>query len=347
MAEVGDSQQEDIKPTIEEDDDLYADPLDTAGVQKALDTGAKAAAAEATKDEGFKFAPQAPAAEAPAAAVPPPPQPISRDPPTRWASRVPTTSPKFDLLRYANKLLKSNHQLIQFVYKCEFRGKGGEFLVKEGGYNANFRKSYDVARNPHGRIQPVFGLLRLVFPSNKNPETHHIVPYLMTGTEATPTVWFLEQYDTTFWWLYKNPDWHKAVADSMFKGAVGVRAYVEAADKITNGNRIKYRDIPGITGNSVDLQKTSRNESAETCVPWSLVILKYLLNPQSIGLDSSLRITNLATANPADFNTMYEVLYRNRDDMLKWVQGLIYHYGGKRRTRRRRQTRRKTKRSRK
>jgi hypothetical protein len=169
----------------------------------------------------------------------------------------------------------------------------------------------------------------------------------MTGTEATPTVWFLEQYDTTFWWLYKNPDWHKAVADSMFKGAVGVRAYVEAADKITNGNRIKYRDIPGITGNSVDLQKTSRNESAETCVPWSLVILKYLLNPQSIGLDSSLRITNLATANPADFNTMYEVLYRNRDDMLKWVQGLIYHYGGKRRTRRRRQTRRKTKRSRK
>jgi hypothetical protein len=339
--EIGDSQQADIKPTVEEEDNdgLYDVPPDTAA--KVTDT-------EAKKDEGFKFktqapAAEAPAAEAPAAAVPPPPQPISRDPPTRWASRVPTTSPKFDLLRYANKLLKSNHQLIQFVYKCEFRGNGGEFLVKEDGYNANFRKSYDLARNPHGRIQPVFGLLRLVLPSG----AHHIVPYLMTGTEATPTVWFLEQYDTTFWWLYKNPDWHKAVADSMFKGAVGVRAYVEAADKITNGNRIKYTDIPGITGNSVDLQKTTENKSAETCVPWSLVILKYLLNPQSIGLDSSLRITNLATANPADFNTMYEVLYRKRDDMLKWVQGVIYHYGGKRRTRRRRQTRRKTKRSRK
>ncbi len=323
---IGDSQQADIKPTVEEEenDDLYAVPLDTAA--KVTDT-------EAKKDENFKFEekPQAPVAAAP------------QDPPTRWTSRVPTTSPRFELLKYANKLVKTDNQLIQFIYKCEFRGKGGEFLVQEDGTNSSFLKSYNAAIKPRGRFQPVFGLLRMVLPSG----AHHIVPYLINGTEHTPTIWFLEQYDTTFWWLYKNPDWYKTVANNMIKDAVGVRAYVAAADKITKDKRIKYRDIPDITGNSVDLQKDSTGTSAETCVPWALVILKYLVEPGSVGLDGKLRIRNLGEVTQDDFNTMYEVLNRNRDDMLKWVRGIIRHQGGKRRTRRRRQTRRKTKRSRK
>ena len=183
----------------------------------------------------------------------------------------------------------------------------------------------------------------MVLPSG----AHHIVPYLINGTGHTPTIWFLEQYDTTFWWLYKNPDWYKTVANNMIKDAVGVRAYVAAADKITNNKRIKYRDIPDITGNSVDLQKDSSDTSAETCVPWALVILKYLVEPGSVGLDGKLRIRNLGEVTQDDFNTMYEVLNINRDYMLMWVRGTIHHKGGKRRTRRRRQTRRKTKRSRK
>ena len=333
--EIGDSQQADIKPTVEEEenDGLYDVPPDTAA--KVTDT-------EAKKDENFKFEekPQAPVAAAPVAAAP---QRFAR-PPTRWTSRVPTTSPRFDLLRYANKLVKTDNQLIQFVYKCEFRGNGGEFLVQEDGTNSSFLTQYNTAIKPRGRFQPVFGLLRMVLPSG----AHHIVPYLINGTgHTTPTIWFLEQYDTTFWWLYKNPGWYTTVANNMIKDAVGVRAYVAAADKITKDKRIKYRDIPDITGNSVDLQKDSTGTSAETCVPWALVILKYLVEPGSVGLDGDLRIRNLGEVTQDDFNTMYEVLNRNRDDMLKWVRGIIRHQGGKRRTRRRRQTRRKTKRSRK
>lgn len=327
--EIGDSQQDNIKPTVEEEenDDLYDVPPDTAA--KVTDT-------EAKKDENFKFEekPQAPVAAAP--------QSFDR-PPTRWSSRVPTTSPKFELLKYANKLVKTDNQLIQFVYKCEFRGKGGEILVPEDGTNSSFLTRYNTAINPRGRFQPVFGLLRMVLPSG----AHHIVPYLINGTGHTPTIWFLEQYDTTFWWLYKNPDWYKTVANNMIKDAVGVRAYVAAADKITKDKRIKYRDIPDITGNSVDLQKDSSDTSAETCVPWALVILKYLVEPRSIGLDGDLKIRNLGGVTQDDFNTMYEVLNINRDYMLMWVRGTIHHKGGKRRTRRRRQTRRKTKRSRK
>lgn len=181
----------------------------------------------------------------------------------------------------------------------------------------------------------------MVLPSG----AHHIVPYLINNNpEGNTTIWFLEQYDTTFWWLYKNPDWYITVATRMVGGAVGIRAYVEAADKITKGKRIKYRDIPDITGNSVDLQKDSSGKSAETCVFLALILLKYILDPATIGMNHAEPIS-LEEANQEKLNQMYADVNDARDDITKWVQGRIA--GGKRRTRRRRQTRRKTKRSRK
>ena len=325
--EIGDSQQADIKPPVDLE---FGEPVHN---EEAL--GVALEKFEISEEKRIKLSP-------PLA----PPKFIR---PSRYfllRGRVPSTSPRFDLIKYANKVIGSDRreQFIDSVYICKFSGEGGAVLEPEDPRDrANFGRTYHRARNgrPGKEGRPVFGLLRMVLPSG----AHHIVPYLINNNpEGNTTIWLLEQYDTTFWWLYKNPDWYKTVATRMVGGAVGIRAYVEAADKITKGKRIKYRDIPDITGNSVDLQKDSSGKSAETCVFLALILLKYILDPATIGMNHAEPIS-LEGANQEKLNQMYADVNDARDDITKWVQGRIA--GGKRRTRRRRQTRRKTKRSRK
>ena len=76
-----------------------------------------------------------------------------------------------------------------------------------------------------------------------------------------------------------------------------------------------------------------------------MVILKYIMDPKSVGVDNPK--LSLETLKQEDFNEMYRKLNAIRDTVLMWVQDTVR--GGKRRKthRRRRQTRRKTKRSRK
>jgi hypothetical protein len=274
--------------------------------------------------------------------------------------RFPFTSEKFDLVRYANKVLYGYSRIyVGYIFKCVFvcndkRGYATHFryltpkdmLDKD---NSGYTKRFEEVRK-EGR--PVFGLLRLVWPSPTQKEIHHIIPYFVNGSKDKPTIWFLEQYDTTFWWLFnkneENPDvaprnWHNVVGKAMIGEGTYIRAYVGAAAKLSEKRTYKDGVAKGLEGYAMDLQRYGE-ESAETCVPWSMVMLKYIADPKTIGVDKPQ--LHLETMGQVEFDEMYKILNGRRDTVLKWVEGTVA--GGKRRTRRRRrQTRRKTKRSRK
>lgn len=262
-------------------------------------------------------------------------------------NRIPFTSEKFDLVSYAGKVLRGSSRLyVRYIFKCEFVSTDGSKLATDfkdrwQGENVGYQEKLREIRGP------AFGLIRLVWPSSEG-QVHHIIPYLVNGPPEGKTIWFLEQYDTTFWWLFNERvrQWHEVVGEAMLgKGHNYIRAYVPAASAISGGDRIKYTSgvAKGLQGYAMDLQKSNKGKSAETCVPWSMVILKYIMDPITIGVKEPQLV--LETVKQEDFNKMYRILNDKRDDILMWVQGTIA--GGKRRTRRRRQTRRKTKRSRK
>lgn len=270
-----------------------------------------------------------------------------REPPRKFLTRnrIPFTSEKFDLVGYASKVLRGSSLIyVRHIFKCEFVSTAAGTDFKERWQDANVGYQ-DKLRQILPR--PAIGLIRLVWPSAEG-QVHHIIPYLVNGPPERKTIWFLEQYDTTFWWLFNENvrKWHEVVGEAMIgPGNNYIRAYVPAASAISGGTQIKYTSgvAKGLQGYAMDLQKTKEGISAETCVPWSMVILKYIMDPKTIGVDEPQLV--LETVNQEDFNKMYETLNNKRDDVLTWVQGTIA--GGKRRTRRRRQTRRKTKRSRK
>jgi len=273
-----------------------------------------------------------------------------REPPRKFLTRnrIPFTSEKFDLVSYAGNVLRGSSRLyVRYIFKCEFVSTDGSKLAtdfKDQWQDANVGYQEKLHEIPG----PAFGLIRLVWPSSKG-QVHHIIPYLVNGPPEGKTIWFLEQYDTTFWWLFNERvgKWHEVVGEAMIgKGHNYIRAYLPAASAISGGKHIKYASggAKGLQGYDMDLQKSNKGKSAETCVPWSMVILKYIMDPITIGVKEPQLA--LETVKQEDFNKMYRILNDNRDDVLTWVQGTIA--GGKRRThRRRRQTRRKTKRSRK
>lgn len=286
-------------------------------------------------------------------------------------NRIPFTSEKFNLVGYASKVLYGAEQIyVPYTFRCDFvckdkrgyatRGYATHFLTTDSHPTPEAMLKEDNSEYPgilkkvrkEGR--PVFGLLRLVWPSPTHKEIHHIIPYFVNGPKAKPTIWFLEQYDTTFWWLFngnkENPNvaprnWHNVVGKAMIGEGKYIRAYVEAAAKL--GEKRTYKDgvAVGLEGYLTDLQRSSKGVSAETCVPWSMVILKYLMDPKTIGVDKPR--LDLETTGQDKFDEMYGILNDKRDSVLMWVQGTVA--GGKRRTRRRRrrQTGRKSKRSRK
>ena len=325
--------------------------------------------------------------------APPPAPPVTgvkryREEPRKFLTRnrIPFTSEKFDLVRYVEKVLRGSSQIyVPYIFRCEFVCNDGtgyptDFKKGPGAYSHNgkeFDELYKYADALEGyndklykirgfELKPAFGLIRLVWPSPKGP-VHHIIPYLVnTQPGATPdkpvqTIWFLEQYDTTFWWLFNKGvrDWHNELGEAMIgQGHSYIRAYNDAAaevalaEAIATGKdrsklQIEYTQgaIKDIKGYAMDLQRSSNGTSAETCVPWSMVILKYIMDPLTIGVKGHQ--LDPKTANQENFNEMYQILNAKRDDVLKWVMGTIS--GGNRRKthRRRRQTRRKTKRSRK
>ena len=303
------------------------------------------------------------------------PRPSPRKFLTRPAKgRVPFTSDKFDIVGYVNKVLDGTSQIyVQYILRCEFvckddTGYPTDFKEGPGAPFVNekeFETLYEYADavkgyhdeldslDPRG-VKPAIGLIRLVWPSPAKDGTlvHHIIPYFMNnaGPDGKRTIWFLEQYDTTFWWLFNERvrNWHIVLGQAMIgEGHNYIRAYVPAADAISRGKKIKYASgvAKDFTGYAMDLQRGSNGKSSETCVPWSMVILKYITNPKSVGVDKDQLV--LETLKQEDFNEMYRILNAGRDTVLMWVQDTVR--GGKRRKthRRRRQTRRKTKRSRK
>jgi len=262
-------------------------------------------------------------------------------------NRIPFTSEKFNLVHYAGTVLGSSRLYVRYIFRCEFVSTDGSKLATDfkdewQGANVGYQEKL------HEIPGPAFGLIRLVWPSSEG-QVHHIIPYLVNGPPEGKTIWFLEQYDTTFWWLFNERvrKWHEVVGEAMIgKGHNYIRAYIPAASAISGGKHITYASgvAKGLQGYDMDLQKSNTGESAETCVPWSMVILKYIMDPTTIGVKEPQLV--LETVKQEDFNKMYRILNDKRDDILMWVQGTIA--GGKRRThRRRRQTRRKTKRSRK
>lgn len=264
-------------------------------------------------------------------------------------NRIPFTSSKFKLLDYANIVLGYPPQFVRYVYRCTFSVGDDNFARElEADDNDGFAAALTTARtNEDGTIRPAFGVLRTVFPPGESKRTNHIIPYLInnTGPEGKPTIWFLEQYDTTFWWLFNIPNWHEVVGARMIgPGNNYIRAYIEGAKEVGGNKRISFGTRKG--GYSLDLQRNSKGISAKSCVPWSMVILKYLLNSKSVGVTHYFK-TDLAQIGQKELTKMYERLNDERNEILNWVQGKIHFGGGKRRTRRRRQTRRKTKRSRK
>ena len=305
---------------------------------------------------------------------------IYTEPPRKFLTRpakgrVPFTSDKFDIATYVSGVLKgSSHIYVPQIFRCEFvcnDGTGYPTDFKDGldAYaNGVYADKLDKIRIPegakfdawgryHGPFNPAFGLIRLVWPSPKGP-VHHIIPYLVNTQpgakpgELVPTIWFLEQYDTTFWWLFNERvrNWHNELGEAMIgQGHSYIRAYVPAAEVISGKKQITYTKgvAKGLAGYDIDLQRGSNGISSETCVPWSMVILKYIMDPKSVGVDNPK--LSLDTLKQEDFNEMYRTLNSdaNRDTVLGWVQDTVR--GGKRRKthRRRRQTRRKTKRSRK
>lgn len=305
---------------------------------------------------------------------PPPAPPVTgvkryREEPRKFLTRnrIPFTSEKFDLVRYVEKVLRGSSQIyVPYTFRCEFIATKGSTLPTNfaddwNGVNIGYHLKLNVILGADGS-RPAFGLLRLVWPSSNGKKVHHIIPYLINnaGPDDNSTIWFLEQYDTTFWWLCNKGirDWHKVVGRAMIGDGNYIRAYNDAAaevalvEAIATGKdrsklQIEYTQgaIKDIKGYAMDLQRSSNGTSAETCVPWSMVILKYIMDPLTIGVKGHQ--LDPKTANQENFNEMYQILNAKRDDVLKWVMGTIS--GGNRRKthRRRRQTRRKTKRSRK
>ena len=268
-------------------------------------------------------------------------------------NRIPFTSEKFNLVRYASKVLFGSSQIyVGYIFKCVFvckdaRGYATHFRhpTPEDMLKEDNRDYAGILEEVRKEGRPVFGLLRLVWPSPTQKEIHHIIPYFVNGPKAKPTIWFLEQYDTTFWWLFNKEirNWHEFVGKAMIGEGTYIRAYVGAAVKLLSEKR-KYTAgvAEGLEGYAMDLQRSYKEVSAETCVPWSMVMLKYIADPKTIGVDKPQLV--LETTGQDDFNEMYKILNDKRDSVLMWVQGTVA--GGKRRTRRRRrQTRRKTKRS--
>ena len=348
-----DSQNENLKPVVAKEDDLYGPPP-TLEEQNILAENIKALAIR------------------PTIIYPEPPRKFLTRP---AKGRVPFTSDKFDIATYVFGVLKgSSHIYVPQIFRCEFVCNDGtgyptDFKKGPGAYSHNgkeFDELYKYADALEGyndklykirgfELKPAFGLIRLVWPSPKGP-VHHIIPYLVnTQPGATPdkpvqTIWFLEQYDTTFWWLFNERvrNWHNELGEAMIgQGHSYIRAYVPAAEVISGKKQITYTSgvAKGFAGYAMDLQRSSNGTSAETCVPWSMVILSYIMDPFTIGVKGHQ--LDPKTANQENFNEMYQILNAKRDDVLKWVMGTIS--GGNRRKthRRRRQTRRKTKRSRK
>ena len=293
---------------------------------------------------------------------------IYTEPPRKFLTRpakgrVPFTSDKFDIVGYVNKVLDGTSQIyVRYILRCEFVCKddtGYPTDFKEGPVAADDDADDDAGavKGYHDElargVKPAIGLIRLVWPSPaKGTLVHHIIPYFMNnaGPDGKRTIWFLEQYDTTFWWLFNERvrNWHIVLGQAMIgEGHNYIRAYVPAADAISRGKKIKYASgvAKDFTGYAMDLQRGSNGKSSETCVPWSMVILKYITNPKSVGVNKDQLV--LETLKQEDFNEMYRILNAGRDTVLMWVQDTVR--GGKRRKthRRRRQTRRKTKRSRK
>ena len=302
---------------------------------------------------------------------------IYTEPPRKFLTRpakgrVPFTSDKFDIVEYVNNVLKGTSQIyVRYILRCEFvckddTGYPTDFKEGPGAYpliEKKFDTLYEYADAPGGYhdeldsldpdgVNPAIGLIRLVWPSPAKDGTlvHHIIPYFMNnaGPDGNRTIWFLEQYDTTFWWLFNERvrNWHIVLGQAMIgEGHNYIRAYVPAAKAISKQIRYTSGVAKDFTGYAMDLQRSSDGKSSETCIPWSMVILKYIANPKSVGVNKDQLV--LETLKQEDFNEMYRNLNAMRDTVLMWVQDTVR--GGKRRKthRRRRQTRRKTKRSRK
>ena len=284
---------------------------------------------------------------------------------TRKANgRIPTTSDKFNLGDHALTILEgSGREYVRFIFVCKFvcnddTGFPTDFAPGWDAAKGFYRDALNEVRRPKGHVgdpKPVIGLMRFVWPSPTNPaeEINHIIPYLINDIgkgAAKQTVWFLEQYDTTFWWLFNERVriWDQVVGEAMIGVGTFIRAYVPAAAALSETQRYTSGPKMGLTGYTMDLQKTGEGKDAvskETCIPWSMVILKYIMNPKSVGIRGDP--VALETMGYEYFETMYKDLYTRRENALTWVEGKVWTGKGRKTHRRRRQTRRKTKRSRK
>jgi len=215
----------------------------------------------------------------------------------------------------------------------------------------------DITYNPGGANSPytftptpLLGTIRLVWyvkdykvvgkSVEGSQEVAHVIAYLLqpgrpepgVGAAAPvmgkPTLWLLEQYDTTRAWLHDNDNWVKMIMREMGRD--------KTTCEIVIGGVLGKRPIK-VMGEGFDLQKEGGDESQETCVSWALAILYYLASEVKNGR------LDLRTADLDTFQQVYKYL-NEHPGYKSQISGIVKLGGTRTRTRRKRKGSRRLKR---
>ena len=219
-------------------------------------------------------------------------------------------------------------------------------------YPPNLPTAFKVLRDGNYALPPIplLGTIRLVWyvkdgmvvgrGAEGAQEVAHVIAYLLqpgrpepgVGAAAPvmgkPTLWLLEQYDTTRAWLKDDDNWAKVIIREMGRD--------NTTGEIVPGGVLGKRPIKSM-GQGFDLQKEGGDESQETCVSWALAILYYLASEAKNGR------LDLRTLGSEDIKRMYTFLHDN-PGYKSHISGVVKLGGKRTRTRRKRKGSRRLKR---